>query len=109
ILRGLDASGHEFTGPVETAVVRMLMWSVILNLSLAAFNMIPIFPLDGSKVLTGLLNPIAAARYQSYERYGPFVLLGLILLGSLSGVSVIGIVVGPFVRTVGSFFTGGLL
>jgi len=109
VLRVLDASGHEFTGRVETALVRMLMWSVVLNLSLAVFNMIPIFPLDGSKVLTGLLNPIAAARYQSFERYGPFVLLGLILIGSLSGVSVIGMIIGPFVRTVGSLFTGGIL
>jgi Zn-dependent protease len=109
IVRALDASGHEFTSHVETALVRMVLWSVQLNLLLAAFNMIPIFPLDGSKVLTGLLNPIAAARYQSYERYGPFVLLGLILIGSVSGFSVIGMIVGPFVHTVGSLFTGGIL
>lgn len=109
IVRALDASGHEFVGRVETAVVRMLLWSVVLNLSLAAFNLIPIFPLDGSRVLTGLLNPVAAARYQSIERYGPFVLLGLILIGSLSGVSVIGMIIGPFVSTVGSLFTGGIL
>lgn len=109
LLRVVDASGHQVVGHVETALVRMLMWSVVLNLGLAAFNLIPIFPLDGSKVLTGLLNPIAAARYQSFERYGPFVLLGLILLGSMSGVSVIGAIVGPFISTVGSLFTGGIL
>ncbi len=109
ILRGLDASGHSFSGRVETALVRMVMWSVVLNLSLAIFNMIPIFPLDGSKVLTGLLNPIAAARFQALEPVGPFLLLGLILIGSLTGVSLIGMLVGPFVSRVGSLFTGGIL
>jgi Zn-dependent protease len=109
ILRALDASGHEFSGRLETALVRMVMWSVVLNLGLAAFNMIPIHPLDGSKVLAGLLDPMAAARFQSFEPYGPFLLLGLIVVGSFSGVSVIGMIVGPFISTVGSLFTGGLL
>lgn len=109
LLRLIDAAPHSFTGHVEVALVRMVAWSVVLNLSLAAFNMIPIFPLDGSKVLAGLLNPIAAARYQSFESIGPFVLLGLILIGSLSGISVIGILIGPFVQHVGNFVTGGIL
>jgi Zn-dependent protease len=109
ILRALDASGMQFSGRVETALVRMLMWSVVLNLGLAAFNMIPIHPLDGSKVLTELLDPVAAARFHSFEPYGPFVLLGLILVGSISGVSIIGMIVGPFIGAVGSLFTGGIL
>lgn len=109
LLRLLDAASHDFAGSVEVALVRMVAWSVVLNLSLAAFNMIPIFPLDGSKVLAGLLSPIAAARYQSFESIGPFVLLGIILIGSFSGVSVIGFLIGPFVRQMGSFVTGGVL
>jgi hypothetical protein len=43
------------------------------------------------------------------EPIGPFVLLGVIVLGSLSGVSVIGMVVGPVVSHVGRLFTGGIL
>lgn len=109
LLRVLVASGHEFSGPVEVALVRMVAASVGLNLGLAAFNMIPIHPLDGSKVLAGLLSPIAAARYQSFESTGPFLLLGLILIGSLSGISVIGALIGPFVQPMRSFVTGGIL
>lgn len=109
LLRGLEALPHGFSAPTEQALVRMVAWSVVLNLGLAAFNMIPIFPLDGSKVLSGLLSPRAAARFQSLEPVGPFLLLGLILVGSMSGVSVIGILVGPFVRHVGGWFTGGIL
>ena len=109
ILRVIDAIPHDFTGIAEIALVRMVAWSVVLNLGLAAFNMIPIFPLDGSKVLAGLLSPQAAARFQTFEAVGPFVLLGLIVLGSVSGVSVIGVIVNPVIRHVGGLFTGGIL
>jgi Zn-dependent protease len=109
IFRIIEAVPHQMTSIAEMAIYRMVLWSVVLNLSLAVFNMIPIFPLDGSKVLSGLLSPTAAARFQALEPVGPFLLLGLILLGSFSGVSVIGALVSPVVRHVGGLFTGGLL
>lgn len=110
ILRGMNAVGHDFSNsPAERALVNMVAWSVVLNLSLAAFNLIPIFPLDGSKVLTGLLSPTAAARFQQLEPVGPILLLGLILIGSFSGVSVIGSIISPFTSTLGRLFTGGIL
>ncbi|HKO21100.1 MAG TPA: site-2 protease family protein [Candidatus Eisenbacteria bacterium] len=109
VLRGMNAVGHDFSSPAERALVNMVAWSVVLNLSLAAFNMIPIFPLDGSKVLTGLLSPTAAARFQQLEPIGPIILLGIILIGSFSGVSVIGRIISPVTSTLGSLFTGGIL
>lgn len=109
VLRGMNAYAHEFTSPAMRALVNMVAWSVVLNLSLAAFNMIPIFPLDGSKILTGLLSPTAAARFQQLEPIGPIILLGIILIGSFSGVSVIGRIISPVTSTLGSLFTGGIL
>jgi Zn-dependent protease len=109
VLRGINAAALDLSSPAARAIVNMVAWSVILNLSLAAFNLIPIFPLDGSKVLTGLLSPMAAARFQQLEPMGPMLLLGLILIGSLSGVSVIGTIISPFTSTLGSLFTGGIL
>jgi Zn-dependent protease len=109
VLRGINAAALDLSSPAARAIVNMVAWSVILNLSLAAFNLIPIFPLDGSKVLTGLLSPMAAARFQRLEPMGPMLLLGLILIGSLSGVSVIGTIISPFTSTLGSLFTGGIL
>jgi len=109
ILRMVAAAQLDWSGPAAAAVVKMIGWSVVLNLSLAIFNMIPIFPLDGSRVLTGLLPAAQAERYRSFDAYGPMVLLGIILIGSISGVSVIGMIITPFVSVVGSFVTGGIL
>lgn len=60
------------------ALVRPL---IFINLILAAFNLIPIPPLDGSKILAGLLPDSGAAAVYSLERYGPLILLILIVTG----------------------------
>ena len=96
----LDAAG---------ALAVMLRFSVQINLVLMTFNLIPIFPLDGSRILTGLLSPGLAARYRSLEPVGPFLLLGLVLLGPTVGVSVFGAVISPVVHGLSGVVTGGLL
>ncbi len=56
----------------------MLQLSVVLNIGLAVFNIIPIPPLDGSKILIGLLPTRQAIAYNRIEPYGFFILLALI-------------------------------
>ena len=56
---------------------------IFVNLGLAWFNLIPIPPLDGSRIVTGLLPYTAARRYASLERYG-FVILLVFLMTDLS-------------------------
>ena len=58
----------------------MLQLSVVLNIGLAVFNIIPIPPLDGSKILMGLLPARQAIAYSRIEPYGFFILLALIFL-----------------------------
>jgi len=69
-------------------LLHFLWLGVMINLSLALFNLLPIFPLDGSHVLKHLLPRMQAIRFQAFsERYGAAVLFGLLMLGYVSEVS----------------------
>ena len=64
----------------ESPFVQVLMSSVYLNAILAVFNMLPLPPLDGSKVLAPFL-PIGLARpYLAFERFGMVILLLLVFI-----------------------------
>jgi Zn-dependent protease len=102
---------HLLPGPDSTVAIveRMLYYAVLINLALAAFNLIPLHPLDGSKVLSGLLPLAQAARFDRMAAAGPFILLALILVGHRSGFSPLWAVIGPFIRVFGYLFTGSPL
>lgn len=59
-------------------LVHMLGIAVIINLGLAVFNLIPVPPLDGSKILKGVLPPKMANQFEQLEPYGFVILLVLI-------------------------------
>ena len=65
-------------------LTQLLFWSLQINLILAAFNMIPIPPLDGSWVLSSFLEGAAGAWYRSLQPYGFLILMVLIWSGALS-------------------------
>jgi Zn-dependent protease len=57
----------------------------LLNIGLGMFNLIPIPPLDGSKILGAFLSDRAYYSLMRFERYGMMALMALILLGNFSG------------------------
>ena len=63
---------------VVEPLVLMLAFSVYINLLLAIFNMIPLPPLDGGRVLTGLLPSRQAAVLSRIEPYGMVIIIVLV-------------------------------
>ncbi len=73
--------------PEEAApwLLQTLYQSILLNLVLAIFNMIPVPPLDGSRILLSLLPGPLARPYAKLERFGFLILLGIIFLLPMLG------------------------
>lgn len=68
---------------VVEPLVSMLVFGVQINIVLAIFNLLPIPPLDGSSILSGLLPRDMAMKYEEIEPYGFMILLLLIITGAL--------------------------
>ncbi len=72
--------------PYISGVVVVLLALYQINLLLIAFNLIPIPPLDGSRILTGLLPPGPARAYASLEPYGFIIIVALLFTGLLGWI-----------------------
>ena len=84
--RALAATGSGWL----MVIASFLAFFALLNLFLAFFNLIPVAPLDGWKVLIGLVPASRAEWLAQYERYGPMILLVVILLGRNGTLDVFG-------------------
>jgi len=82
---------------VEVPLYDGLVFGLQINLVLAIFNMIPVFPLDGSKILAGLLPYDLEYKFRQTEQYGTLILLGLIMLNI---TSILFAVITPIIITI---------
>jgi Zn-dependent protease len=87
---------------VPDLVITVLSLLVLFNLVLFVFNLLPIPPLDGYKVLLAFLPPRTAWQLRPYEQYGFLVLIVLLFTG------VFGAIVSAIVFPIFQLLTGGL-
>lgn len=83
--------------PLLSAILPIL---IIMNISLAIFNLVPVFPLDGEKILAGLLPRDLAQEYAALMRqYGTIILI-FMLLPIAGGTSPISALISPVISWV---------
>lgn len=88
-----------FLSPDFTTYYLLLATSLVaVNLSLGLFNLLPIYPLDGFHVVTGLLPENKAAEWQSTQNYGWLILLAVMFLPLTSGRTLLDLVLIPMLR-----------
>ncbi len=90
-------------GPLEREI---LSAAIRINIGLAAFNLLPIPPLDGFGVLEGVLPRQFGRVLEPLRAYGPFILLALVFLPSLGGPNVIGALMGPILGAITTLVRG---
>ena len=91
-----------YAGPLTS----MLILFTQINISLAVFNMIPIPPLDGSQIFSGIMIRRNPQLVMQLQMYGPQILMGLILFGMFTGISIIWAFMSPFVNFFMFVFAG---
>lgn len=82
-------------GPTATWLGRVVLFAIVVNVGLIAFNMLPIPPLDGSRVLAGVAPPRLADFIEQLEPIAPFILLGVLFVLPALGIDLIGMMMQP--------------
>lgn len=75
-------------------MLRMLRYSIFINFLLAVFNLLPLPPLDGSRMVSSFLKGEALRKYEDLARYTPMIFLVIIGL-SIMGISTLGHILAP--------------
>ena len=86
-----------------TVLIEMGRVGILVNCVLAVFNLLPVPPLDGSRVISALLPNRLAYQYNQLEQYGLYILLGLMFLGGFNYL------VRPWVELILSWFNYALV
>ena len=98
--------GYIAGGILPNAALFMSLF-VGINLFLMLFNLIPLFPLDGEKVLDYFLPPAGVRFMESIRPYAPMILLVIVLVLPLVGIDVLGRVIQPAFNFLTHLLIGG--
>jgi Zn-dependent protease len=104
--------GFFFAGRALVRLVySFLMIFVSVNLGLGVFNLIPIPPLDGSRILGLVLPEKYYFGYMRYERYGLYLLMAIILIENLTNIDILPLnefktMIGTWMLKIAAFLVG---
>ncbi len=91
--------------PLNYISLLMLSSLIQLNVILAVFNLLPIPPLDGSKIFLSLLpNETSQQWKEAFDKYGLFLIIILLFL-PISGSNIISLIIGPIIRIILRFLS----
>jgi len=79
----------------ESAIAAFLYISFMINIGLAVFNLLPVYPLDGSRILLAFLNGNQSRNYLSAMRVVPLVFVGMITAEWLFKIPVLSFFLNP--------------
>ena len=71
---------------------------IYINIALAIFNLIPLPPLDGSQIISGLIPNHKQNLLNKINQYGPNILMGLIFIGIFTKINIIHMIMSPFIN-----------
>ncbi len=87
-----------FATGLQGFLYQMVSIIIFYNIILAVFNLIPMFPLDGSNVALGLLPANLAHQYARLAKYGPALLLTVIAVDTFTHLGILSRIIGPVVN-----------
>jgi Zn-dependent protease len=94
------------TGAILPSLDKLLWEFVYINLLLMLFNLIPLPPLDGEKILYYLLPASGQRVMDNIRPYGPILLLAVVFAGPLLGINILGSIIGPPLTAMMSVLVG---
>ena len=103
----LDRVAHVMTGGFKEELADIAGLVIFFNLLLGVFNLIPLSPLDGSRVLAGVIPANRATAYARLQRNGPAILVALVMFDFVFGLGILWGIIGPVVRGLTSVAIGG--
>ena len=102
----LDRVARVMTGGFSDGASDILALVIFFNLLLGIFNLIPLAPLDGSRIVSGIVPPEHSESYAKLQRGGPGLLVAIIMLDYALGLGILWGTIGPVVRALTTIATG---
>jgi len=95
-----------FSSGMLPSIFSFLLEFISINLLLLLFNLIPLAPLDGEKIVEFLFPPSWANFMETIRPYGPLILMALIFVGPMVGIDLLGLILRPALLGLRSILIG---